>query len=194
MSNLLAWEAFLYSLSLLDFVCWAQAPLLTFRFVFWIPPGSPTVSEVIGSGITWHGEQEVIKRSVYSWGQYLISTQRNFYCSFSSSSIFFFTEGTCHVSRLYESAGLKDGSLKGNLQWAWLKRLHQRLPSVSHLGLWLQRWNLNVQSFKWPLLAAKCTILYLLRLSQHPFSSRFVSFVSFGPLRFPDLGLRLPPG
>lgn len=60
-------------------------------------------------------------------------------------TFFFFMEGTCHLSRLYESAGLKDGGLKGNSQWAWLKRLYHRLPSASHLGFWLRRWNLNVQ-------------------------------------------------
>lgn len=68
----------------------------------------------------------------------------NFFLQFLAVATFF-TEGTCHVSRLYESAGLKDGGLKGNSQWAWLKRLHHRLPSASHLGLWLWRWNLNAR-------------------------------------------------
>lgn len=98
MSHLLAWQPFcfiyiyIYPPSLLVFVCWAIAPLLTFGLVFWVPPGSHEVSKVVGSEITWHGEQGVIERSVYSWGQYLILTQRNIetFTAVSSSGNFFF--------------------------------------------------------------------------------------------------------
>lgn len=48
----------------------------------------------------------------------MISAQRNIstFPALSGSGTFFLTEGTCRVSRRYESAGLKDRGLKGNLQ------------------------------------------------------------------------------